>query len=60
MITMKVLRCRDIGMDCGWEGRAETENELLDKAAKHAADVHQKTEFSDEELAAVKAAIREE
>ncbi len=60
MIAMKVLRCRDTGIDCGWEGRAETEKELLEKAGRHAADVHHQTTFSDEEIAAVKAAIREE
>jgi len=56
----KVLRCSDVGLDCTWEGRAETEEKLLQKAAKHAAEVHGETEFSDEEMAAIKAAIREE
>ncbi|MFQ6066971.1 MAG: DUF1059 domain-containing protein, partial [bacterium] len=32
----KVLRCRDTGMDCDYEIRAETEEEILKKAAEHA------------------------
>ena len=56
----KVLRCSDTGIDCSWEGRAETEDELLRQAAKHAAEVYNETEFSTEEMTAIKAAIRNE
>lgn len=38
---MKVLHCRDIGFDCEGVVRAETENEVLEQAAAHAASVHQ-------------------
>ena len=56
----KVLRCSDTGVtNCTWEGRAETEEELLRLAKKHAAEVHDQTEFSAEEIAAVRAVIRE-
>ncbi|MFC2078946.1 DUF1059 domain-containing protein [Candidatus Bipolaricaulota bacterium] len=56
----KVLRCSDTGADCTWEGRAETEDELLQQAAKHAAEVHNETSFTDEEWAGFRAAIRDE
>jgi len=36
----KVLRCRDVGMDCPKEMRAETEEELLTLAAQHAEQDH--------------------
>ena len=56
----KVLRCRDVGIDCNWEGRADTTEALLGKAARHAAEVHNMTEIPEEKLAQVKAAIRDE
>jgi len=36
----KVLRCRDVGMDCPKEMRAETEEELLKLATEHAEKDH--------------------
>ena len=36
----KVLRCRDLGLNCRKEIRAETEEELLKLAAQHAAKDH--------------------
>jgi len=56
----KVLRCRDVGMDCDFEARAETEEEILKKAAEHADAVHNMKEIPDEILAKVRAAIRDE
>jgi len=37
---MKALYCRDAGFDCDAVVRAETEQEVLNQAAKHAKDVH--------------------
>ena len=34
------LRCRDTGADCDWEGHADNEKELLDKAFQHGKEVH--------------------
>ena len=56
----KVLRCRDVGMDCDFEARAETEEEILEKAAEHAETVHNMKEIPQEVLAKVRAAIRDE
>ena len=36
----KVLRCRDLGMDCQKEIRAENEDELMKLAAEHAEKDH--------------------
>ena len=58
----KVLRCRDLGMDCSKEVRAETEDELLKLAAEHAEKDHgiPATMIPPSILAMVKSAIREE
>ena len=36
----KLLRCRDLGVNCSREIRAETEDELLKLAAEHAEKDH--------------------
>jgi predicted small metal-binding protein len=56
----KILRCKDVGMDCDAEIRAETEEEILTQAAEHAEKVHDMTEISEEQLAKVKEAIHDE
>ncbi len=56
----KVLRCKDVGFECGFEIRADTEEELMKKVAEHAAEVHDMKEVSEEVAAEVKAAIRDE
>ncbi len=56
----KVIQCRDIGMDCDFVARAETEEEILKKAAEHAQTVHNMKESPEEVLAKVRAAIRDE
>ncbi len=55
----KLLRCSDVGFDCGYEIRADTEEELMKKVAEHAAEVHDIKEVSEEVAAKVKAAIRD-
>ncbi len=56
----KVLRCRDIGLDCDFEIRAETEEEILKKAAEHAQTTHNMKEITEEIVEKVRAAIRDE
>jgi predicted small metal-binding protein len=36
----KVINCRDAGVDCDWTGKAETEEELLQKVVEHARNDH--------------------
>jgi predicted small metal-binding protein len=56
----KVLRCRDVGMDCDFVARAETEEEVLKKAAEHAETTHNMKEIPEEVVAKVRAAISDE
>ena len=39
-IRRKVLRCNDMGAQCSWVGRAETEEGLLKIAPEDAARAH--------------------
>jgi predicted small metal-binding protein len=54
----KELRCRDVGMDCDFKARGESEDEVLRQATAHARTAHQITEMPPELAAKVKAAIR--
>ena len=56
----KVLRCSDVGMDCKFEARAETEEEILKKAVEHAQEVHNMKEIPKEVVEKVRAAIHDE
>ena len=56
----KSLKCKDIGVtDCTWEGKAETEEELIEMAKAH-GPVHGINEISPEMMADLKAAIKDE
>ena len=44
---MFTLSCRDVGVDCDYQCKAETEEELMEKAKQHAI---QDNHFSEEEL----------
>jgi predicted small metal-binding protein len=37
---MKVLSCRDVGVNCGFEARGRTADDVLKKAADHARKDH--------------------
>ena len=56
----KVLKCRDVGVDCDFEVRGETEEEILAKAAEHAQGCHAGVEMTPEVHAKIKAAIKDE
>jgi predicted small metal-binding protein len=58
----KLLRCRDLGMNCPKEIRAATEDELLKLAAEHAEKDHgiPVASIPPEIQAMVKAAIQDE
>lgn len=57
---MKVIRCRDVGVDCDFEARGQTEQELLQKCSEHARSAHGMQELPSELVRKVKAAMREE
>jgi predicted small metal-binding protein len=54
----KELRCRDIGMNCDFVIRAESEGEVMRKAAEHARKTHGMKELAPDMNAKVRAAIR--
>lgn len=56
----KILRCNDIGMDCAFVAKADTEEEILKQAAEHAAAAHDMKKIPEDVLAKVRAAIRDE
>jgi predicted small metal-binding protein len=54
----KQLRCRDVGMDCDFETRGASEEEVLQQAAAHAKATHQISEMTPDLVNKVRAAIR--
>ncbi len=56
----KVLRCRDVGMDCDFVAQGKTEEQILQKAAEHAQATHNMKEIPPELVSKVRAAIRDE
>lgn len=56
----KVVRCREVGVDCDFEARGETEQEVLQKCAEHAKSAHGMDEIPPELAAKVRSSMREE
>jgi predicted small metal-binding protein len=56
----KIIRCRDVGVDCDFEARGDTEQEVLDKCMEHGRTGHGIEILPPELVAKVRAAIREE
>lgn len=56
---MKTLKCSDAGFDCKGEIRANTEQEVLNDATRHAHEVHG-LEESPDLTARLKALIRDD
>ncbi len=53
----KILRCRDLGFECGKVVRGEMEGEVLTQAAEHAMRDHGVEEITDELVRRVQSAI---
>jgi predicted small metal-binding protein len=56
----KLIRCRDVGVDCDFEARGETEQEVMDQCAEHAKSAHGMEEIPPELAQKVRAAMRDE
>ncbi len=56
--AQKHLRCRDVGLDCDVEVYGRSDEEVMQKAAAHAARDHGITEMTPELASRVRAAIR--
>ena len=54
----KHFSCKDVGYDCAWHLEGSSEEEMLPKIERHAADVHNLTHFKDEAVEHVLVAIR--
>jgi predicted small metal-binding protein len=54
----KQLRCRDVGLNCDFEARGTTDEEVLQKAVVHARIVHEIPDVPPELATKVRAAIR--
>ena len=57
---MKVVNCRDVGVDCDFVARGETVDDVLRQCGEHARSAHGYTDIPPELVDKVKAAIREE
>jgi predicted small metal-binding protein len=56
----KVLRCRDVGVDCDFECRGATVDEVLACAAKHAKEGHGLKEVDESYYKAWRKKIKDE
>jgi predicted small metal-binding protein len=56
----KVLTCREVGMDCDFVARGNSEEEILAQAAVHAQRDHGFSSIPPEVIERVKAAIHDE
>ena len=56
----KVLKCRDVGVNCDTVLYGENEADILRKAAEHAKECHQGIQMTPQLQAKLKAAINEE
>lgn len=56
----KVVHCRDVGFECDGVVRAETEQEVLTQVAAHAQSAHNVEVISEDLVAKVRQAMRDE
>jgi predicted small metal-binding protein len=56
----KMVSCREVGVDCDFEARGETEQEVLQKCAEHAKSAHGMDEIPADLAAKVRASIRDD
>lgn len=57
---MKIIRCRDAGVDCDFVVRGETEEELFRNALEHGRTAHGMKEIPEDLKQKMRALIREE
>jgi predicted small metal-binding protein len=56
----KMVSCRDVGVDCDFVARGETEQDILRQCTDHARNDHGMTEIPAELVDKVRGAIRDE
>jgi predicted small metal-binding protein len=57
---MKVVKCRDVGVDCDFEARGETIDDVLQQCGEHARSAHGYADVPPELVDKVKSAIHDE
>ncbi len=55
----KTIRCKDLGLDCDYEARADDPDELLELVADHAHRSHDLGELSEEMVEKIRRAMRD-
>jgi len=55
---MPSFKCKDIGMNCGFEATAKTEGELMNKITEHAGKAHNMKVIPPDVMGKVKKAIK--
>ena len=48
--TTKHFHCKDVGYDCEWQTEGPSEEEMIPRIEKHAAEVHNLTHFKREAI----------
>jgi len=56
----KTVSCREVGVDCDFVAKGETEQEVLQECAEHARKEHGMTELPADLAEKVRGAIRDE
>lgn len=57
-MTSYSFRCKDIGMECGFETEADAKDSLMEKITTHARDEHKMESISPDLAKKVEAAIK--
>jgi len=55
----KVLKCREVGLDCNFVARADTEEEIMERIAEHANTTHGVKDMSEDVVARVRGVIHD-
>lgn len=55
----KVLKCREVGLDCNFVARADTEEEIMQQIAEHAATTHGVKDIPENVVTRVRGVIRD-
>jgi predicted small metal-binding protein len=56
---MKAIKCRDVGVDCDYEARGNTTEEVMQKLSEHARSEHSMREISPDLQAKARKAMRD-
>jgi predicted small metal-binding protein len=56
----KIVSCKDVGQDCDFVARGETEQDILQQCTEHARTAHNMTEIPPEVAEKLRGAIRDE